>query len=468
MLKAASPICFFMMRKKMKYIRLFLMFQICLLSLISYKVSAETYDSYILKYKDDENVQVITEEEKELLLNNDVVLYGFRGEMPEIEYIEPNYEVFLFDNGDSLNINWNVDMVKVQTPWDYGCYGNEIRVAVIDSGIFKGAFSEKYIEEGYDMMTGSDDTTDNIGHGTFVSSIICGKGAENFAKGISPKVKLIPIKCFDSSYSTNVDMVADAIDYAVNVYDCDVINMSFGLSGNSSYLKEKIDDALSKGVILVAAVGNNGNSGIRYPAAYDGVIGVGAVDENSAHCTFSQYNTSVDVVAPGSGLYGYAIDGYKNNSGTSFSAPHVTAAAAIAKSAKYDITPDEFESLIQETSLDLGSDGYDVYYGYGLLDIEKISLELINSYDVFMSPVSVEDNKAFVVVSNNSDDSISAINIFSKYNDNNKSDGCNITKIKLSAGEKTTVFNNFDGKKVKYFLWDSLKDLKPLTFHRQY
>lgn len=450
----------------MKYIRLFLIFQICLLSLISYKVSAETYDSYILKYRGDENIHIITEEEKELLLNGNIMVYDSYDNKLEIEYLEPNYEVILFDD-NTQNKDWNVNTVNAQTAWEYDCYGNGVKIAVIDSGIYKDAFPENSIDEGYSLISKSNDVTDNIGHGTFVSSIICSKSSDEYTKGIAAKSKIIPIKCFDTGYSTKVDVVADAIDYAVNVCGCDVINMSFGLKANSTYLKEKIDDALSKGVILIAAVGNNGSSSIRYPAAYDGVVGVGAVDKNLSRCDFSQYNTSVDIVAPGKELYGFSIDGFLENSGTSFSAPHITAAAAIAKCIMPNITPDEFNIMLQQTADDLGTNGYDVYYGYGLLNIKELTLKLINTYDVFISPINAENKQASITIYNNSNDILTAINIFANY-DNEKFESCIFSDVKLEIGEKTKICNPMPTNTVKYFLWEKLSTLKPLTISREY
>lgn len=424
------------------------------------KVYSCDFDSYIVKYKDCDDIQLISKYEKKQLESEGITMYGTQKNEREIEYIEPNYDVELF--GDS----WSTKLVNAETAWNYGCYGNEVKVAVIDSGLCANAFNTEIIE-GFNFVDNSNNISDNIGHGTFVSSIICETKKGDDAEGVAPKVKLIPIKCFENGYSTKADVIAKAINYAVNDCKCDIINMSFGFSGNSSYLKEVVNNALENGVILVAAVGNNGNSNMKYPAGYEGVIGVGAVDKNRAICSFSQHNNSVDVTAPGIDILGYCIDGYSSNSGTSFSAPYVTAAAAVAKCIFPNITPAEFESLIKKTVCDLGEEGYDIYYGYGLLDIDKLFFELMNKYDVFMSPVTVKNGFASAIVLNNEENDILGKEIISVY-DEKCLVSCKIKDIKVNVGKNTIFFSVSDTAHIKIFLWNGRENLKPITLSREY
>ena len=128
------------------------------------------------------------------------------------------------------------------------------------------------------------------------------------------------------------------------------------------------------------------------------------------------------------------------NSGTSFSAPHITAAAAIAKCIMPDITPNEFSILLQQTADDLGTSGYDVYYGYGLLNIKNLTLKLINTYNVFISPINVENKQASITIYNNSNNILTAINIFANY-DSEKLESCIFSNVKLEIGEKMRIYN---------------------------
>ena len=135
--------------------------------------------------------------------------------------------------------------------------------------------------------------------------------------------------------------------------------------------------AEEKGVILVAAAGNapsgsTGNDPVLYPAGYETVIGVGSVDREKTVSYFSYQNDSVYITAPGQGLYGLGIASgttYVTGQGTSYAAPMVSAAAALALSIKPELTPAEFRALLRDTAEDLGEPGWDKVYGHGFLNI---------------------------------------------------------------------------------------------------
>ncbi|MBQ7758392.1 MAG: S8 family serine peptidase [Anaerotignum sp.] len=159
-------------------------------------------------------------------------------------------------------------------------------------------------------------------------------------------------------------------------YDCDIINMSFGEGIPSTVFMEAVEYAYEKGVIMVAAVGNYGSKTELFPAAFDEVIGVGAVGAEKEWCDFSQYNESVFITAPGDLMVTAektASDAYETDrEGTSFSSPCVAAIAALALQVDNTLTPTEFRDLLKETAEDLGDAGYDIYYGHGLADIEAL------------------------------------------------------------------------------------------------
>jgi len=425
---------------------------------------AEAYDSYILKYEGEDDIHVITAKEKENLLSNTGAGISICADNEKnIEYIEPNYEVFLYDNDGETN--WNVSMINANSSWDYGCYGNGIKIAVLDSGVNVCEGLKDSVISGYNVINYSDDVSDNIGHGTVVCGIISNSADNESSVGISQKATVVPIKCFDKNYTTKVDKIAEALEYVIDNVDCKIINMSFGLNGNSAYLKSKINSALQKGIIVVAAVGNGGSNTLRYPAAYDGVIGVGAVDSEYSWCDFSQHNKSVDVVAPGKDIDVIKTNDYAKGSGTSFAVPHIAAAAALALSIDSEMTPENFFELLQITSTDLGDEGYDEYYGYGLINMEKMTERLVSRSDVFMSPVNFDGDKYTVIIKNNTENTLNAINVM------RSQDGtmCKITPLELRPNKKTslTVDTNFSGT-IKCFLWRSLDSMKALTLCREH
>jgi subtilisin family serine protease len=149
------------------------------------------------------------------------------------------------------------------------------------------------------------------------------------------------------------------------------------MTQKSDALEDAVQYAASQGVLVVASAGNltaasTGNDAPRYPAASSAVIGVGSVDSNAAVSSFSAQNSGVFLTAPGKDLWGPAISddtAMTCKSGTSFSAPVVSAAAALALSAAPNLNRAGVIALLQQTAEDLGETGYDYAYGYGLVNI---------------------------------------------------------------------------------------------------
>lgn len=286
----------------------------------------------------------------------------FRAE--EIVCIEPDYLVELFDTGRSGAGAWNLDLMGADTAARAGLDGSGVRIGVIDSGLYADheLLAGAHIVAGHDYVNNIEDTADQVGHGTFVTGIIT---------AMAPGAEVVPLKCFDSK-SGRLDHIVAAVYGAVDEYGCDILNMSFGVSGDSTILRNAIQYAAGKGVVLTAAVGNDGTAEIKYPAGYDQVIGVGMVSANKTAPSSSQRNRSVLLAAPGSGLTGLAITGpsaCKTGYGTSYACPHVTAAAALLLQAAPDMTADGVRTAMINGAEDLGDAGYDETYGYGFLSV---------------------------------------------------------------------------------------------------
>lgn len=387
---------------------------------------------------------VVTREELDELL-----------EMGIVEYYEPNHKVEL------LGESWNLDAIEVDFAREMGCYGNEVTVAVIDSGLYPFEELEGNVIAGKNYLSGTEDTTDNIGHGTFVTGLIASE-----SKGVSYKCKIVPLKCFDANEDTYVSDLLDAIYDAVDVYNCDVINMSWGFTSSSEKLERAITYAVNNGVIVTAAVGNSGNKTIYYPAAYNNVVGVGSVNQENEKSYFSQYNTSVFVTAPGEGLESLSITGYRNTSGTSFAAPHVTALAAIAKCIDGNITASEFKDLLSKSSTDLGAEGYDVYYGHGLINCKEFIKLMILKEDVFAFPVNIENDNACAVIYNNSDEYKLLRCVCAEY-ENNIFYGCKVLTVVIPPGQAYKLQTEYSDKNFKYMVWQDMTAQKPLTKYRE-
>lgn len=238
-----------------------------------------------------------------------------------------------------------------------------VKVGVIDSGIDTDhpALQSQIVEGFYaDDFTSVEDAN---GHGTHVSGII--------ANG-SPNIKIVPIRILDKyGEGTIYDFVA-GIHYAIN-HDVDVINMSVGIGqDDESELEEAINEAKEAGIIMTAAVGNDAEDYVEYPAAYDGVYGVGAYNSFEKRAGFSHTGVGVDFVAPGVSIYStYLKGGYKTMQGTSMATPFVTKALALAKSANPSMTNETLNDLAIGASKPL--EGYDaLQIGAGKIDVTAL------------------------------------------------------------------------------------------------
>ncbi|MDO5331949.1 MAG: S8 family serine peptidase, partial [Bacillota bacterium] len=169
----------------------------------------------------------------------------------------------------------------------------------------------------------------------------------------------------------------EAIEEAVN-RGAEVLNISLGFGRYTEAEAEACQKAVDAGVIICASSGNDGNSSFEYPASNPGVISVGSVKKSGDKSSFSQYNSAVDVVAPGESYYGLSsYGGYLECRGTSFSCPQVAAFAAMCKSINPSINHDEFMKLLGETCTDVGDPGRDDKYGYGIVNFGEAYTKLV-------------------------------------------------------------------------------------------
>ena len=293
-----------------------------------------------------------------------------------IQYTEPDYEISLFDTPSVKDFDamWSHDVLGIEYATSEGLNGKDVRIAVIDSGIDaqNKNINNESVENGFDYLRKTSLMSDSYGHGTYVAQVLCGIG-DCGVKGVSQKAALIPLRCF-SNEKSNISYIIQAIYDAVDIYHCDIINMSFGMESESVLLHEAIQYAYESGVIMVAAAGNvteNAEQGtIFYPAAFPEVIGVGAINHELMVSAFSQQTTAVSVCAPGEGLIMISPSGSPiMQSGTSFAAPFVTGEIALLKQLDGHIDAYNVDTILRERSVDLGETGYDTIFGYGLPNI---------------------------------------------------------------------------------------------------
>ena len=219
-------------------------------------------------------------------------------------------------------------------------------------------------------------------HGTHVAGIIAAtKNNKLGAYGVNPNAKILSVNVFDGNPYTSDYTISEGILYAVQK-GAKVINMSLGGTTYSQLLDDTIQYAVSKGVVVVAAAGNSGINEYSYPASYDGVISVGATNSERKLTSFSTYGPGVDVVAPGEFIYSTIYDPaigstYYYLSGTSMATPIVSGIASLLKTKHPSLSSYDVEQILEETATDRGTTGYDIKYGYGLVDpVKALSYDL--------------------------------------------------------------------------------------------
>lgn len=348
--------------------------------------------------------------------------------------------------------------------WNIGVYGKGVRVGVIDSGCNAHEALAGNLEDGADFSGGSN-TDDRIGHGTSVCGVIAARYGFDVI-GTAHKARIVPLKFIDTDKNGiviggTVSRLANAIVSAVDDFDCDIINMSCGTT-DSYTLKTAVDYAASKNVIMIAAVGNNGTSGYNYPASYDNVIGVGSVNDEKEHSSFSNINDSVFITAPGEHIkVARSSDRYGQNSGTSFSAPYISGVVANMLEINPGLTLTEITDIFSLTSEDLGDEGYDVLFGYGLVRADRIADYMLGGYSCYTPGIDLcsEDNCFEVRFRTGSDTQPTFI--FAEYNYGALED-ISLTKEHISDNVFMLRLPHSDGI-YKYFVWNSLDGMEPVT-----
>jgi type VII secretion-associated serine protease mycosin len=284
---------------------------------------------------------------------------------------------------------WALTRLRPDLAWPLST-GAGVTVAVIDSGVSPDhpALAGKVLP-GRDLVVEAGEAgavdgvppgqCDEVGHGTVVAGIIAGR-AETSAgyrfSGIAPDATILPVRVLrDQTPNSNADMatrIATAVEWAVK-QGAEVINMSL-TTGPSPELADAIAHALSSGVVVVAASGNTGtdaNAPVSYPAAYDGVIGVGGIDDKDKHVDSSTVGSYVDVAAPGVRISGPAVAGggyvYAEQGGTSFATAYVSGVAALVRAHDPTLSPAQIAQRITATA-DHPPQGWNNQVGYGVVN----------------------------------------------------------------------------------------------------
>ncbi len=277
-------------------------------------------------------------------------------------------------------------------PTDNANWGRGVTIAVLDTGALEHTSLQGAKIERLDLIDSPDGpATDLSPHGTAVASLIVGQ----LGNGIAPEANLLSIRVLDSDGIGDSFTLAQGIVEAVD-RGAHVISMSLGGFGYSETLASAVDYAASKGVVLVAAVGNEGVAALPYPANFDNVVAVSAVDANGAHAPFSNQGAQVDIAAPGVGLYSaWNDESWVSFTGTSAAAPLIAGGIAALTSQIDGLSPSEAAQRLLRNANDAGLPGADGQLGAGIADLSRsLRSEQPGIVDLAVADIYVEPEMA--------------------------------------------------------------------------
>lgn len=344
---------------------------------------------------------------------------------PGVRDASPNYRLkpLFTPNDPAVQYQWHYPLINLPTAWDVTTGDSDVVVAIIDTGILPNHpdLQGQWVP-GYDFIRNSevagdgdgidpDPTDPGVGaeagsgsyHGSHVAGTVAAAGNNGVGvAGVAHGVRVMPLRALSDTGGTSYD-VAQAVRYAAGLANdsgrlpdrhADVINLSLGGEGFSSITQALYREVRDAGIIVVAAAGNEASSQPGYPASYEGVISVSAVDAQRQITRYSNRGTFIDVAAPGGdNSRDVAGDGYPDGvlstgatgagaereyaytfiSGTSMAAPHVSGVIALMKSVNPALGPEAVDELLGrgELTVNLGDAGRDDLYGHGLIDAQR-------------------------------------------------------------------------------------------------
>jgi subtilisin family serine protease len=300
----------------------------------------------------------------------------------QVRYAEPNYMASVADTIPT-DANWNrqYGLVNIRAPqgWDYSTGSAAVTIAIVDTGVdLDHPDLLAKIVPGRDVINDDDLPDDDHfqSHGTHVAGIAAAASNNGLGvTGVSWGARIMPVKVLGPFGIGPLSGVAEGIVWATN-HGAQVINLSLGSDSDSLALQDAVNYAYQRGVILVAASGNDPAGAMFYPALYPNVVAVGAVDATNVRLPNSSYGANLDLVAPGFFIYSTLRNGYGYNSGTSMAAPFVSGLAAVLYGMPGNGSSAAVISQMQASAKDLDTAGFDYEYGFGLIQMDS-ALKLV-------------------------------------------------------------------------------------------
>ena len=326
---------------------------------------------------------------------------------PEIEYIAQDLPI----KTTQQITPWGIEKIGTLPVQAAGKNGSGINIAILDTGIDTDHPDLSYVFgfDFSDLLMDDADPEDFSGHGTHIAGTIAAQNNDIGVFGIAPGANLYILKVFTDAGEGRYSSAVEAIEWCLGTYNDEIegneihiISMSWGSEVNlgDPGIEPWINQAYNLGIILVGSAGNDGNStgtgdNIIYPARYENVIAVSATNEEDQRPSFSSTGPPVELAAPGSNIVSTFIDGYATLAGTSMSCAHVTGSIALLLNsevpANYDTNtnekwdPAEIRNILHDTADDIGQEGKDQQFGYGLVNINQAHIAIPEFYSIVIA-----------------------------------------------------------------------------------
>jgi len=281
---------------------------------------------------------------------------------PGIEYAEPNaiHEALLVPNDPRFGDQYAPEMVNTPAAWDTTLGDGDVTIAIVDQGI---KYDHLDLEDNMANGNGRDFVDDDSDpypdvladehHGTHVAGIAAAGTDNNVGIAGISNASLLSVRALSEAGSGSTSDIADGIQWAAD-NGADVINLSLGGGGYTETLQNAVAYAQGKGVLLVAAAGNDDGGSVSYPAAYSECMAISALGPDGSLASYSNTGPEVELAAPGTNLLStWTDDGYNSISGTSMAAPVVSGVAALVLS-QPNFSNENARTQLKRTAVDIG------------------------------------------------------------------------------------------------------------------
>lgn len=312
-------------------------------------------------YSGESGIEFVEADREVNALSNNTNSYPYNTVSEENEYLSWGTKHIGMDILNNSFVNENISV-------------NYTVIAVVDTGVDNThpELKDKVLPTRINTSSSGirNNSMDDNGHGTQIAGIIADNTADN--------IYIKPYKVLDNKGLGTLISLAAGINCAVND-GVDIINISVGFEEESDILKAAIDNAEKNDILVVGAAGNDGTDTLYYPASYENVVKVTAINESNIITNFSTYGNGVDFAAPGIRIKTTTLNGdYITVRGTSVAAPFVSSVAATIRAIEPNVSVEDIIQIMIDSAVQVSEHNPEQYYGNGIINAPQTSMIIGN------------------------------------------------------------------------------------------